>query len=126
MKHYLLAAFLAAAPGAAFAHGSLPAAQHGGAVVEASDEHVVELVLNGNQMAVYVTDGSQPVPAAQIAGGKATILIGGKSQNVVLISAGANSLTGKLDSAASGKVTSVLTLTVEGKSAQARFTTNHP
>lgn len=126
MKSFLLAAFLAAAPGAAFAHGPLPTAQHGGAVVEASDEHVVEMVLNGSQMTVYVTDGSKPVPTAQIAGGKATVLIGGKSQNVVLTNAGANSLTGKLDPAASGKVTSVVTLTVEGKSAQARFTTTHP
>jgi hypothetical protein len=130
MKHYLLAAFLAAflaaAPGAAYAHGPLPAAQHGGAVAEASDEHAVELVLNGNQMTVYVMDGSKPVPTAQLAGGKATVLIGGKSQTVVLTSAGANTLTGKLDRAASGKVTSVVTLTVEGKSAQARFTTTYP
>ena len=123
MKSFLLAAFLASAPAAAFAHGPLPAAQHGGVVVEASDEHAVELVLNGNKMTVYVTDGSKPVPTAQIADGKATVLIGGKSQNVVLTNAGANSLTGKLDPAASGKVTSVVTLTVEGKSAQARFTT---
>lgn len=123
MKHYLLAAFLAAAPGAAFAHGPLPAAQHGGAVVEASDEHVVEMVLNGSQMTVYVMDGSNPV---QIAGGKATVLIGGKSQTIVLTSAGANTLTGKLDPAASGKITAVLTLTIEGKSAQARFTTTQP
>jgi len=126
MKHYLLAAFLAAAPGAAFAHGPLPAAQHGGAVVEASDEHVVEMVLNGSQMTVYVMDGSKPVPTAQIAGGKATVLIGGKSQTIVLTSAGANTLTGKLDPAASGKITAVLTLTIEGKSAQARFTTTQP
>jgi hypothetical protein len=66
------------------------------------------------------------VPTAQLAGGKATVLIGGKSQTVVLTSAGANTLTGKLDRAASGKVTSVVTLTVEGKSAQARFTTTYP
>ncbi len=126
IKQFLFAAFLAAAPAAAFAHGPLPPAQHGGTVVEASDEHVLELVLTGNQMTVYVTDGSKPVPATQLGGGKATVLIGGKSQTVILTNAGANSLAGKLDPAVSGKVTSVLTLTVEGKSSQARFTTTHP
>ena len=126
MKHYLFAAFLAVVPAAVFAHGPLPPAQHGGTVVEASDEHVLELVLTGNQMTVYVTDGTKPVSAAQLGGGKATVLIGGKSQTVTLTNAGANSLTGKLDPAASGKVTSVLTLMVEGKSSQARFTTTHP
>jgi hypothetical protein len=126
MKHALLAAFLLAVPAAASAHNPLPPAQHGGAMVEASDEHVVELVIKGSQVTVYVSDGGKPLLATQLAAGKATVLVGGKSQSIVLTPAGGNSLTGTLNPPASGKVTSVLTLVVEGKSAQARFTTSHP
>lgn len=126
MRRFWLAGFLAVAPAAAFAHGPLPPAQHGGTVVEASDEHMVELVMKGSQMTIYVTDGSKPVPVAQIGGGRATVLMGGKAQSVTLAPSEANGLTGKLESAASGKVTSVVTLTVEGKSSQSRFTTTYP
>ena len=123
MKHYLFAAFLAVAPAASFAHGPLPPAQHGGTVVEASDEHVLELVLTGNQMTVYVSgEANKSVSNAHL-DGKATVLVGGKSQQVTLVPAEANSLTGKLDTAASGKVTSVISLTIDGKPAQVRFTT---
>ena len=45
----------------------------------------------------------------------------GTSQAVVLSPGDANSLTGKLPAAAAGKTTTVLSLTVSGKTAQARF-----
>lgn len=109
------------APAAAFAHGAPPAAAHGGQVIEDSAEHWVELVIGGDTLTVWVLDADKkPVPAAQL-GGKATVLVAGKSQTVVLSLGDANSLTGKLPAVAEGKTTTVLSLTVSGKAAQARF-----
>ncbi len=110
------------APAATFAHGTPPAPAHGGQVVEDSAEHWVELVISGDILTVWVLDGSQkPVPAAQLSG-KATVLVAGKSQVVLLAPGDANSLSGKLPAAAAGKTTTVLSLTVSGKTSQARFT----
>jgi hypothetical protein len=123
MKPFILAAALGLllAPGAAFAHGTPPAPTHGGQVAEDSAEHWVELVIGGDTLTVWVLDeNKKPVPAAQL-GGKATVLVSGKSQAVVLSPGDANSLTGKLPAAAAGKTTTVLSLTVSGKTAQARF-----
>ena len=126
MKYFVFAALLASLPMTALAHGSVPAAQHGGSVAETSDEHWVELVLKGNQMIVYVNDpANKQVPSASI-GAKATVLVGGKAQQVVLVPADANALTARVDPAAAGKVTSVITLTIGGKSGQVRFVTTQP
>lgn len=123
MKSYILAAALGLllAPSAAFAHGTPPAPAHGGQVAEDSAEHWVELVISGETLTVWVLDeNKKPIPAAQL-GGKATVLVSGKSQAIVLSPGDANSLTGKLGAAAVGKTTTVLSLTVSGKTAQARF-----
>lgn len=123
MKLHTVAATLGLllAPGVAFAHGTPPAPTHGGQVAEDSAEHWVELVISGDTMTVWVLDENQkPIPAAQL-GGKATVLVAGKSQAIVLRPGDANSLTGKLPAAAAGKTTTVLSLTVSGKPAQARF-----
>jgi hypothetical protein len=123
MKLHALAATLGLllAPGAVLAHGTSPAPAHGGQVVEDSAEHWVELVISGDTLTVWVLDeNKKPVPAAQL-GGKATVLVAGKPQAVVLAAGDANSLTGKLPAAATGKTTTVLSLTVSGKNAQARF-----
>jgi hypothetical protein len=123
MKLHILAAAvgLLLAPCAAFAHGTPPAPAHGGQVAEDSAEHWVELVISGDTLTVWVLDENRkPVPAAQL-GGKATVLVSGKSQAVVLSPGDANSLTGKLPGAVAGKTTTVLSLTVSGKTAQARF-----
>ncbi len=125
MKLHTVAAALGLllAPGAAFAHGTPPAPAHGGQVAEDSAEHWVELVISGDTLTVWVLDETKkPIPAAQL-GGKATVLVAGKSQAVVLAQGDANSLTGKLPTAATGKTTTVLSLTVSGKTAQARFAT---
>ena len=109
------------APSAVFAHGTPPAPAHGGQVAEDSAEHWVELVISGETLTVWVLDENRkPIPAAQL-GGKATILVSGKSQAVVLSPGEANSLTGKLPAAATGKTTTVLSLTISGKTTQARF-----
>ncbi len=109
------------APGAVSAHGTPPAPSHGGQVAEDTAEHWIELVISGDTLTAWVCDeNKKPVPAAQL-GGKATVLVGGKSQAIVLAPGEANSLTGKLPAAASGKTTTVLSLMVSGKTAQARF-----
>ena len=122
MHTAIVALGLLLVPAAAFAHGTPPAPAHGGQVVEDSAEHWVELVISGDILTVWVLDGSQkPVPAAQLSG-KATVLVAGKSQVVLLAPGDANSLSGKLPAAAAGKTTTVLSLTVSGKTSQARFT----
>ena len=116
-----LVAFLLLAPADTFAHGTPPAAAHGGQVAEDSAEHWVELVVRGDQITAWVLDGDKkPVDAAQL-GGKATVLAGGKREEVALAPGGGNSLTGKLAAPVSGKVTAVLQLTVAGKPATVRF-----
>ena len=121
LKINFAAALLAATPVAAFAHGTPPAAAHGGQVAEDSSENWVELVIKGDRLEVYVLDEAKaPVPSAKLTG-KATVLVGGKSKSVALAPGDANSLTGKLDPAATGKVTAVLSLTVGGKPTQARI-----
>jgi len=126
MKQFIIAVLLALSPISAFAHGAAPAAQHGGTVAETSDDHWVELVVAGRSISVYVGDqANKAIPSARL-GGKATVLIGGKSQQIALIPAAANSLTGQLDPAATGKVTAVLALTIDGKQSQVRFTLTQP
>ena len=121
LKHLTVAGFLAAAPVAAFAHGTPPAPAHGGQVVEDSGENWVELIIKGDRLVVYVLDEAKAaVPSAKLSG-KATVLVAGKSQSVTLAPGEANSLTGKLDPAATGRVTAVLSLSVAGKSTQARI-----
>ena len=118
---FAVACFLALAPAAVFAHGTPPAAAHGGVVAESSGEHWVELVVRGDQVTAWVLDGDKkPVPSTQLVG-KATMLIGGKREEVTLAPGEGNSVTGKLAAPASGKMTAVLQLTVSGKPATVRF-----
>ncbi len=120
LKTILVSASIAATPLAAFAHGSPPASAHGGQVAEDSGENWVELVIDGDRLVIYVLDEAKaPVPSAKLTG-KATVLVGGKSQSVALVPGDGNSLSGKLDPAATGKVTAVMSLTVGGKPTQAR------
>jgi len=126
MKRILLAAYIALSPLAAAAHGAPPVAQHGGAVAEASNDYWIEMVMSGSEITVYVNDETnKPVASAQVAG-TARLLVGGKSQQIVLAPAGANRLAGKLDSLPAGKVTSVISLTIGGKATQVRFAISAP
>ena len=117
----LFAAAFSFAPAAAFAHGAPPAPAHGGTVAEGSGEHWVELSVSGEQMTAWVSDeDNKPIPAAQL-GGKATVLIDGKTQTVPLSPAADNSVTGKLSAPATGRLTAVLALTAQGKPVQVKF-----
>ena len=112
---------LLTAPVAATAHGPAPAAAHGGTIAETSNDYWVELVVRGDQVVAYVTDPDfKPVPSAEL-GGKATVLAGGKREEVALVAGDGNTLTGKLAAPAAGKMTAVLALTIGGKPATVRF-----
>ena len=108
------------APVLAYAHGPTPAAAHGGQVQEA-DEHWVELVIRADQVTVFVNEPDHKPLAAREWSGKATVLVGGKTETVTLTPSDGNSATGRLAAPASGRVTAVLQLTIDGKPAQARF-----
>jgi hypothetical protein len=121
MRTTLLTTVLLLAPLAASAHGTPPAPAHGGVVAEGSGEHWVELNVAGDQLKAWVSDeNNKPIAAAQL-GGKATVLMDGKTQTVPLSPAADNSVTGKLAAPATGKLTAVLSLTAQGKPVQVKF-----
>ena len=128
MTHFrtALLAFALLLPGAAWAQKGAhdhptPAAAHGGVVAEATGEHWVEMLITGDRLTAWVSDeGNKPIPSALL-GGKATVLVAGKREEVALAPGEGNSMTGKLAAAPAGKVTSVLALTIDGKPAQVRF-----
>ena len=108
-------------PAIACAHGEAPRPKHGG-VVQESQELWLELVVKDNDVSVFVLDETQkPVPASQISG-TATVLVGGKSYKVDLVAEGAESVSGKLPVAASGRLIATVALKVGAKSLSARFT----
>lgn len=121
----LFAAALSAIPAAAFAHGP-STGPHGGPMADVGAYHA-ELVVQGNDVALYLTDGlDKPV---DITGTKAeaTILANKQTQKVALEPAGANALKGqaKLSDSHDG-VKIVTTLTIPGqKPVQARFEVSH-
>lgn len=129
MTHFrtALLAFALLLPGTAWAQGhkhdhGTPAAAHGGVVAESSDhKNWIEMLIAGDRLTAWVSDeGNKPIPSARL-GGKATMLVAGKREEVALAPGEGNSLTGKLAAAPAGKVTSVLALTIDGKPAQVRF-----
>lgn len=121
MRTTFLTTVLLLAPLAASAHGAPPAPAHGGIVAEGSGEHWVELSVAGDQLTAWVSnEDNKPIPAAQL-GGKAIVLIDGKTQTVPLSPAADNSVTGKLVAPATGKLTAVLALTAQGKPVQVKF-----
>lgn len=115
-----LAAALALAPATGFAHGQVPQPAHGGQVQDAHGSWV-ELVLNGKQVAVYVTDDhGASIPSSQVSG-TAAVLVGGQIHKVQLMPAEGNELTGKLPVAVSGQTVATVSLKIGGKRATARF-----
>jgi hypothetical protein len=102
----LSAAALAAGP--AGAHGS-PVANHGG-IVQAVGETWLELVVQGDQVALYLQDDGDDVPSAAITG-KITLVTAAGKTDFALKPAGGNKLEAKAPGAAkAGKVLALLTM----------------
>jgi hypothetical protein len=121
----ILAAALFAAPVTAFADGP-KIGPNGGARTDAGPYHA-ELVLKGNDVVLYVTDGSDKPVDVTGAKAEATILANKQTQKVALEPAGANTLRGQANLGESPDGVKVVTaLTMPGqKPVQARFEVGH-
>lgn len=115
--------------GSALAHSDskFTKGPQGGHIVDAGGgKQHWELVANGKELTLYVSDSEEkPVSTA---GGKATgqVLLGGKTFNVVFSPAGGNTLKATGDfTAAKGMKVIVKTDKVAGQSLQARLTPLH-
>ena len=95
--------------------------QHGGRAVDAGEYHV-ELVAKADTVDVYLADHDNKAIRSAGFKGLAILIIGGKSQRIVLAPAGESRLSGKaageLPSAPKGVVQITLP---NGKTIQARF-----
>jgi hypothetical protein len=121
----ILAAALFAAPVTAFADGP-KIGPNGGARTDAGPYHA-ELVLKGNDVVLYVTDGSDRPVDVTGAKAEATILANKQTQKVTLAPAGGNALRGQANLGEvhdSVKVVTALTMP-EQKPVQARFEVGH-
>jgi nitrogen fixation protein FixH len=121
----LLAAALFVAPVSAFADGP-KIGPNGGARTDAGPYHA-ELVLKGNDVVLYVTDGADKPVDTSGAKAEATILANKQTQKVALEPAGANALKGQANlGEAHDSVKVVTALTMPGqKPVQARFEMGH-
>jgi hypothetical protein len=121
----ILAAALLASPVTAFADGP-KIGPNGGARTDAGPYHA-ELVLKGNDVVLYVTDGSDKPVDVTGAKAEATILANKQTQKVALEPAGANTLRGQANLGESHDDVKVVTaLTMPGqKPVQARFEVGH-
>jgi len=117
---------LASSPNfAADKHDHAKRGPNGGEVVDAGPYHV-ELVVKGQELAVYVQDDKQGKVAVKEAKATATVMSSGGKTTITLAPAGDNLLkgTGKFEQKDDMRV--LVSLTLPGKSAQqARFTPFH-
>lgn len=120
--HVIFAAALLAAPVVtAFAHGP-SVGPHGGPMADAGAHHT-ELVIQGNEIVLYITDGDGKAADATGAKAEATVLADKQAQKVTMTPAGGNIMKGtaNLGDAHDGvKVVTVLTMPGQ-KPAQVRF-----
>ncbi|WP_431862003.1 hypothetical protein [Azospirillum sp.] len=121
----LLAAALFTAPATAFADGP-KIGPNGGQRTDAGPYHT-ELVLKGNDVVLYVTDGADKPVDVTGAKAEATILANKQTQKVALEPAGANALKGQANLGGGHDSVKVVTaLTMPGqKPVQARFEMGH-
>jgi hypothetical protein len=106
---------------AVFAANEANEPKHGGKVVETSGHHVVEFVASGDSIEVYVTHDNGNPEDTKDAKATATILAGGKKEEIALTPAAANSFRGLTASEIGPGTVVVVTLTLPGhKPEQAR------
>ena len=113
----MIAACLTAWP--AFAH-EMEKGPHGGRVADSGKVHV-ELVAKDKAVDVYLTDKSDKAIAAAGYKGIAILLVGGKSQRIVLEHAGDNRLTGNANGLISRPKGAVRLTGPDGVTSQAKF-----
>jgi hypothetical protein len=121
----LITAALFAAPATAFADGP-KIGPNGGQRTDAGPYHA-ELIVKGNDVVLYVTDGSDKPVDVTGAKAEATILANKQTQKVALMPAGGNTLRGQAnlgETHDSIKVVTALTMP-EQKPVQARFEMGH-
>ncbi|HEY0835163.1 MAG TPA: hypothetical protein VGE72_14760 [Azospirillum sp.] len=120
-----LFAALFAAPAAALADGP-KTGPNGGPRADIGPYHA-ELVLKGNDVVLYVTDGADKPVDVTGARAEATILANRQTQKVALAPAGGNTLKGQANlGGAHDSVKVVTALTMPGqKPVQARFEVGH-
>ncbi len=82
-----------------------------------------ELVAEGNELRLYLSDNAYRPRSAEGASGQAVVLAGGRQTTVALAPAGTDMLRGQGDFAAAPGMRVVVTLTMPGqRPAQGRFT----
>jgi hypothetical protein len=121
----LFLAALLIAPAAAFADGP-KIGPNGGPRTDAGPYHT-ELVLQGNDVVLYVTDSADKPVDVTGARAEATVLANKQTQKIALEPAGANTLKGQANlGGAHDSVKVVTALTMPGqKPVQARFEMGH-
>lgn len=119
MKSFAAVAVVLALTGTAapaLAHGTA-APWFGGQITETADESRIEFAVRDGGIRVWARDHSdRPIAAS----GKATLLVNGKKQDVVLKADG-DMLTAEAGVTTADKVAAILSLTVNGKAVSARF-----
>jgi hypothetical protein len=126
MLKYIIAALVLAFTSPAFAHseGKFVNGPHGGHLIDAGGgaQHW-ELVANGSDLTLYVTDGEEKPVDTNGGSAEGKVLIDGKTHTVAFSPAGGNTLKAKGEFvAAKGMKVIVKTANVGGKSFQARLT----
>ena len=98
---------------------------NGGQVVDAGPYHL-ELVVNGQELTVYVLDEKNSKVSVEGAKASAIVMSGGGKTTISLTPAGGNALKGAGQFQAKEDIRVLLSLTLAGKGAQqARFTPLH-
>jgi hypothetical protein len=107
------------APGA---RASITRGPNGGQRIDLAGGHA-ELVADGNELRLYLSDNSYRPRSAEGASGQAVVLAGGRQTTVTLTPAGADMLRGQGEFTAAAGMRVVVTLTMPGqRPAQGRFT----
>lgn len=121
-RRFLLAwtAVMSAAAGGALA--SITRGPNGGQRIDLAGGHA-ELVAEGNELRLYLSDNAYRPRSADGAAGQAVVLASGRQTTVALAPAGADMLRGQGDFLAAPGMRVVVTLTLPGqRPSQGRFT----
>jgi hypothetical protein len=106
----------------ATARASITRGPNGGQRIDLAGGHA-ELVAEGNELRLYLSDNSYRPRSAEGATGQAVVLSGGRTTTVALAVAGPDLLRGQGDFTAARGMRAVVTLTMPGqRPAQGRFT----